>query len=273
MPSNPELSLRIRGLLLILLLVTAGLSIPTYETSSFVNSKYQDAPNLFFNLVFDLLQRPRLLQIIFSNPEASVNMLNYFQSPANANDSYFWLQYKETLFILLSDSDTYNILGNHPWLFLLMRTANQTNPALFNLMLQNRVNLNKLLNQTANHPEIAYILAPHPEYISRLYNLSSNLPTTGPWTRILFPLNGASISNSTQVVILTIADKNITQVTLTLLSSSLDTIGTFNATAAFFVNFTLDTTLLTPGFYFISVQVQLSDSAVTSDMIRLTRPR
>lgn len=269
MPSNLELSFRTRALLLITLLTTAGLSIPTNDIGSFVNSKYQDASSLFFNLVFDLLQRPGLLQIVVGHPGASINILNYFQNTANANDTYFWLQNKVTIFALLSDGDTYNILGNHPWLFLLLRKVNQTNPDFFNLMLQNRANLNRLLNQTANHPEIASILAPHPDYISRLYNLSSSLPTTGPWTRFLFPISGVSVINSTQVVILTIADKNVTQVTLNLLSSALDTIRTFNATATFFVNFMLDTTLLPSGIYYLSVQVKLSDGTLTSDIVRL----
>ncbi len=270
MPSNPELSLRLRGFLLILLLVTAGLSIPTNEISSFVNPKFQNATPLFLNFVYEILQRPRLLQIIISHPEASVNMLNYFQSSANTNDSYFWLQYKATLFLLLSDGDTYNILGNHPWLFLMMRLANQTNPTLFNVMLQNRMNLNRLLNQTANHPELARLLAPHPEYISRLYNLSSTLPTTGPWTRILFPLNNTTPTNSTQVAILTIADKNVTRVTLSLLLSSSGTDKTFNATPAPFVNFTLDTRPLAPALYsFLLVQVMLSDGTTVGDMVRL----
>ncbi len=268
MSSRLDLPLQIKTLLLILLLFGAGASLPLNAIRDFAEHRNQGVTGLFLSLLFDLLQRPKILNTLYQHANASSNILKYFEATPNALDSYFWLQNRAALFTLLADGNTLNALGEAPWLFHIIRVINQTYPRQYGLMLQNRTIFNAILSQVAIHNEFRSLLTYHPEYFPLIFNLTSTNPRAGAWLRILSPPTLSIFPEAQQitVTVFILSLKPVQQMTVQLANAT-SIIETYSATASLIFNATLNIRGLPNDLYTIVATLTLTNGTIFSDAV------
>lgn len=268
MSSKLDLPIQIKTLLLILLLFGAGASLPLNSIRYLAEHRDQGVTGLFLSLLLDLMQRPKILNTLYKHSNASSNILKYFEATPNAEDSYFWLQNRATLFTLLSDGDTLNALGDAPWLFHLIRVIDQTYPRQYGQMLQNRTFFNAILSQLAVHTEFRDLLTYHPEYFSLIFNLTSTNPRAAAWLQILSPPTLSIYQGEQQIIVrvFILSIKPVQQITVQL-GNATSIIESYSASASLIFNATLNIRGLPNDLYTIKATLTLTDGSTFSDAI------
>ncbi len=268
--SKPELRLpfRFRVTMLFLLIFSAGVSLPISGLKDTFAQLSTGQTGIFFSILWDVLTRPPVFQNVITHPDATASIFRYFQTGENFNNSAWWLEHREGLLQLFSDGDTYSIIGNNPWLFGILREVNQTYPAAYGTMLNNRHFFNTILRQVVAHQEFQVIFTHHPEYLPLIYNLTFSQPFDQAWTRFIHPLQNATIGNVTLVVIFTLSLTTINQTLLTLIRyvpPGREILGRGDV----IYNATLNMTGLPEGQYYLWVRVTLTSGIVLQDLIRV----
>ena len=260
---DPHLRFRFRVAVLILLLFSTGISLPISALKSTAATWSQGETAVFFSIILDILQRPKVMANILTHPDASGNIIRYFEE-GNIADSSWWLSNRAGLLTLFSDGDTYTLLGNNPWLFGVLRNVNQSYPAAYTRMLNNRPFFNTVLRQVVAHQEFEIIFTYHPEYLPLIYNLTFNQPFDSAWTRIIHPFTGRPIGNLTAITVFTLSLTAISQTTLTL-SHFGKTIMTLAGRGTVIYNATLNAANFTEDPYQLQATVTLTNGLILQD--------
>lgn len=268
MESKPDMHFRFRFrvTLLVLLLVSTGVSLPINGLKATIATWNQGYTGLFFTIILDILQRPKVLSNMITHPDATGNIIRYFQEGENINDSAWWLQHRAGLLTLFSDGDTYALLGNNPWLFTILRVVNESYPAAYSRMINNRPFFNTILHQVVAHEEFKVIFIYHPEYLPLIYNLTFNQPFDRAWTRVIHPFPGTVIGNLTAIIVFTLSLTPIKQTTITLMQNY-KAIQNLTGRGSVIYNATLNATTFPGASYQLQVTVSLENGTILQDFV------
>ncbi len=294
MQSSPEPERVARVFLLIILLSLAGASLPVNHLREVESQPYQDGTYLFIGLLMDLLHNQGSLQTLYKHPSDTSSLLNYFSTPENFNESYWWLLHRPYLLRLFANEETFLLLAHSPWLFKVLHSLIEYSPPKFEKAISNRTFFNNLLQLSSDHPELRTILASspilmvavidepsllpliitilnnsqirqillqHPELFPYfLNNPTLQLPQSQEWVLILQPANKTTISRPVNVLVLIRTFYRLYQTVAliqnrTVMKTLNGTIRSLYGSGVDLLNATLSPTNITTGNYYLQVNV------------------